>query len=155
HFVIPPGGSVTIRCRLHAATETNGFDGLDGFGETFAARIEECDRFYGEVIPTGLSSEEYLICRQGYAGLRWTKQSYHYVIDDWLHGDKDGPRPPESRLRGRNSDWHHFFARDILSMPDKWEYPWFAAWDSAFHMIPFAAVDPDFAKDQLLLLLRE
>src|SRR5690606_8691373 len=69
HFVIPPGGSVTIRCRLHAATETNGFDGLDGFGETFAARIEECDRFYGEVIPKGLSSEEYLICRQGYAGL--------------------------------------------------------------------------------------
>lgn len=155
HFVIPPGGSATIRCRLHSATETNGIDGLDGFEETFAERTEECDRFYEEVIPKNLSPEEYLICRQGYAGLLWSKQFYHYVVEDWLFGDRDGPRPPAARLRGRNSDWHHFFARDILSMPDKWEYPWFAAWDSAFHMIPFAAIDPGFAKEQLLLLLRE
>ncbi len=157
HFVfnVPPGRSVTIRCRLHTAKSDNGLSGLDQFEETFAARIAECDEFYNHVIPKDLSSDEYLICRQGYAGLLWTKQFYHYVVEDWLKGDSDGPAPPASRLSGRNHDWWHFFARDILSMPDKWEYPWFAAWDSAFHMIPFAAVDPHFAKEQLLLLLRE
>lgn len=154
-FMVPPGASVTVRCRLHSATGANGIEGLDGFDDTFAERIAECDAFYDTVITPGLSKEEYLICRQGYAGLLWTKQFYHYVIEDWLKGDADGPAPPESRLKGRNADWGHLFARDILSMPDKWEYPWFAAWDSAFHMIPFAAVDPHFAKDQLLLLLRE
>ncbi|MFZ9936439.1 MAG: MGH1-like glycoside hydrolase domain-containing protein [Luteolibacter sp.] len=156
HFtlLLPPGASVTIRCRLHAADETNGLDGFDGFEETFAGRIAECDDFYQHVIPMGISEEERLISRQGYAGLLWSKQFYHYVIDEWLHGGETQPPSPQ-RLRGRNSDWHHFHACDILSMPDKWEYPWFAAWDSAFHMIPFASIDPDFAKDQLLLLLRE
>ncbi|MCW1922719.1 glucosidase [Luteolibacter arcticus] len=157
HFVfnVPPGKSITIRCRLHTVKNDNGLGGLDQFDETFAARVAECDEFYERVIPKDLSPEEYLICRQGYAGLLWTKQFYHYVIEDWLKGDSDGPAAPASRLDGRNHDWYHFFARDILSMPDKWEYPWFAAWDSAFHMIPFAAVDPHFAKEQLLLLLRE
>ncbi len=154
-FMVPAGKSVTIRCRLHAETEDNGLTGLDGFDETFAERIRECDEFYEEVIPKGISADERMICRQGYAGLLWTKQFFHYVVEDWLKGDPGSVEPPASRLTGRNSDWLHFYARDVLSMPDKWEYPWFAAWDTAFHMIPFAALDPDFTKRQLLLLLRE
>ena len=153
-FMVPPGKSVTIRCRLHAAVETNGVNGLDRFNEVFEARIRECDEFYDSVIAKGISADERMICRQGYAGLLWTKQFFHYVVEEWLKRDNDAP-PSEARLHGRNADWQHFFARDILSMPDKWEYPWFAAWDTAFHMIPFAAVDPDFTKHQLLLLLRE
>ncbi len=153
-FIIPPGKSITVRCRLHLASESNGHAGFENFDETFAERIAECDAFYEDVIPKGISYDERLICRQGYAGLLWTKQFFHYVIDDWIKGEKQEPSL-ESRLRGRNADWQHFHARDILSMPDKWEYPWFAAWDTAFHMIPFAGVDPDFAKSQLLLLLRE
>jgi hypothetical protein len=153
-FVLPPGKSVTIRCRLHAAAETNGLAGFEQFEETFDQAISESDAFYETVIPKGISPEERLICRQGYAGLLWTKQFFCYVVDEWLQGGHTQP-PSTARLKGRNSDWHHFFARDVFSMPDKWEYPWFAAWDTAFHMIPFAAIDPDFAKHQLLLLLRE
>jgi hypothetical protein len=154
-FVIPAGQSVTVCCRLHAEREQNGCEGLANFEETFATRIAEADEFYDAIIPQHIPATERLICRQGYAGLLWTKQFFHYVVEDWLHGDPHGPPPSERRLHGRNADWKHFFARDILSMPDKWEYPWFAAWDTAFHMIPFATIDPDFAKDQLLLLLRE
>ena len=154
-FEVPAGASVTIRCRLHAIKEDNGLEGLNDFEQTMSERIAECDEFYQAVIPTHIPDAERMICRQGYAGLLWTKQFFHYVVDDWLKGDPNGPPPTERRLKGRNADWQHFFARDILSMPDKWEYPWFAAWDTAFHMIPFAAIDPDFAKDQLLLLLRE
>ena len=154
-FEVPVGASVTIRCRLHAVKEDNGLEGLNDFEQTMSERIAECDEFYQAVIPTHIPDAERMICRQGYAGLLWTKQFFHYVVDDWLKGDPNGPPPTERRLKGRNADWQHFFARDILSMPDKWEYPWFAAWDTAFHMIPFAAIDPDFAKDQLLLLLRE
>jgi len=154
-FVIPAGATITIRGRLHAEGETNGIRGLERFDETFAERIAECEEFYQEVIPQGISDEEKRICRQGYAGLLWTKQFFHYVVEDWLAGDPASHPVPSSRCKGRNADWQHFFARDILSMPDKWEYPWFAAWDTAFHMLPFSAVDPDFAKHQLLLLLRE
>ncbi len=154
-FMVQPGQSVTIRCRLHSIREDNGLSGLEQFDETLAARIAESDEFYVGLMPEGSSQDEQLIIRQGYAGLLWTKQFYYYAIEDWLKGDKDGPPPPKERLSGRNSDWGNFFARDILSMPDKWEYPWFAAWDTAFHMLPFAAIDPDFAKKQLLLLLRE
>ena len=154
-FVVPAGGSVTVCCRLHAEKEDNGLAGLEGFEETLSQRIAEADEFYAAVIPSNIPAAEQMICRQGYAGLLWTKQFYHYVVDDWLHGDPNGKPAAASRLNGRNSDWKHFFARDILSMPDKWEYPWFAAWDTAFHMIPFATIDPDFTKDQLLLLLRE
>src|SRR4029078_236733 len=95
------------------------------------------------------------VARQGYAGLLWSKQFYHYVVEDWLKGDPETPTPPASRLTGRNHDWPHLFNRDIISMPDKWEYPWFAAWDLAFHMVPFSKVDPHFAKKQLERLLRE
>jgi Glycosyl hydrolase family 63 C-terminal domain len=153
-FMIPPGQSVTVRCRLHLVTESNAIEGFDGFDEVFAERIAECEGFYGEIIPKDISPAERLICRQGYAGLLWNKQFFYYVVEDWLKGDNNAT-PSQNRLHGRNSDWRNFFARDILSMPDKWEYPWFAAWDTAFHMIPFSNIDPDFTKSQLLLLLRE
>lgn len=152
-FLIPAGKSITVRCRLHSLHEANGFAGFEEFEELFSQRIAESDEFYEQVIPHGISDHERLICRQGYAGLLWTKQFFYYIVEEWLKGNHDVP--PENRAKGRNSDWQNFYARDILSMPDKWEYPWFAAWDTAFHMIPFATVDPVFAKSQLLLLLRE
>ena len=154
-FNVPAGKSIVIRCRLHSDADANGLEGMAKFDETFSERITESDEFYNEVIPKGISPEERLICRQGYAGLLWSKQFFYYVVDDWLKGDQNAPAPPASRVHGRNADWSNFFARDILSMPDKWEYPWFAAWDTAFHMIPFSTIDPEFTKNQLLLLLRE
>ncbi|MEY3395589.1 MAG: hypothetical protein RL346_1825 [Verrucomicrobiota bacterium] len=154
-FRIPAGQSMVLMARLHQIDEHHEISGLDHFDQTFRERIRETDEFYDEIIPTGISDEERMICRQGYAGLLWNKQFYHYVVEDWLKGDKEMPNPPAQRLSGRNHDWRHFHAKDILSMPDKWEYPWFAAWDTAFHMIPFCALDPAFAKHQLLLLLRE
>ena len=114
----------------------------------------EADAFYQDLLPPNLNPQETAISRQGYAGLLWSKQYYFYAVDEWLAGDPGHP-PPENRKFGRNSDWRHFHATDILSMPDKWEYPWFAAWDTAFHMLPFASLDPDFAKNQLQILLRE
>ncbi len=152
--LIPAGETITIRCRLHWDRESNGLMGFDQFEQSFEACKRECDEFYQEIIPDNIGEDERLICRQGYAGLLWTKQFYHYDIDQWLNSGATQP-PSKGRLNGRNQDWSHFHARDILSMPDKWEYPWFAAWDTAFHMIPFAKVDPDFTKHQLLLLLRE
>lgn len=154
-FRIPAGASVTIRCRLHEIHEGNDLTGLDQFDETFEERQRESNQFYEDLIPQDVSHEERLICRQGYAGLLWTKQFFYYSVEDWLKGDKEMPNPPANRLEGRNHDWAHFHAKDILSMPDKWEYPWFAAWDTAFHMLPFCAVDSAFSKHQLLLLLRE
>lgn len=154
-FMVPAGETVTVRCRLHAENESNWLDGFEQYEETFTECVAEADAFYEKIIPDDVTEHERLICRQGYAGLLWTKQFFYYVIKDWLDGDSDGPPPPVERHEGRNSDWQHFFARDLLSMPDKWEYPWFAAWDTAFHMIPFARLDPDFSKKQLLLLLRE
>jgi len=154
-FEIPAGASVVIRCRLHPVAEDHGIAGLAGFEETLSARIAECAEFYKDVLPRDTNTEDAMICRQGYAGLLWTKQFYEFIVDDWIHGKSDEPAPPESRKQGRNHGWGHFFARDVFSMPDKWEYPWFAAWDTAFHMVPFAKIDPHFAKSQLLLLLRE
>lgn len=124
------------------------------FDTVFDQRIQEADAFYASRT-RGLSSEDANVFRQACAGLIWTKQFYHYVVDDWLEGDTDAPTPDEKRKVGRNSDWRHLFNRDIISMPDKWEYPWYAAWDSAFHMIPYAEIDPTFAREQLLLFLRE
>ncbi|MEL7336695.1 MAG: glucosidase, partial [Planctomycetota bacterium] len=127
----------------------------DSFDAIFQQRKSECDEFYDARIQSCLSPEERQISRQALAGLLWTKQFYNYVVKRWLLGDSNQPSPPDSRLSGRNSEWQHVFNRDILSMPDKWEYPWFAAWDSAFHMLPMALVDRHFAKEQLLLFLRE
>ncbi len=154
-FNIPAGKTISVRCRLHQVEESNGVEALDDFESTFETRIREADEFYSDIIPKGISHEENLVCRQGYAGLLWTKQFFHYAVEQWLKGDKEIPDPPPHRSTGRNHDWQHFYAKDILSMPDKWEYPWFAAWDTAFHMLPFCAVDSAFSKHQLLLLLRE
>ena len=102
-----------------------------------------------------LTEEERRVQRQAYAGLCWSKQYYYYDVAVWLEGDPAQPPPPAERGAGRNRDWSNLYNRDVVSMPDKWEYPWYAAWDLAFHMLPFARIDPQFAKDQLVLLLRE
>jgi hypothetical protein len=127
----------------------------EGFEHTVAVRINEANEFYAETIPAALTPEQKNVARQAYAGLVWTKQFYHFVVEDWMIGDPYEMPPPGSRIFGRNSQWLHVFAKDVLSMPDKWEYPWFAAWDLAFHMVPYARIDPYFAKQQLTVLLRE
>ncbi len=152
---IPPGGSATLRLRLAAEREHAEQPFGRMFDEIFAARIEEADTFHAGRTPGGLTEDERRIVRQADAGLLWSKQFFHYVVRDWLEGDPSQPRPAESRKGGRNNDWRHLFNRDVLSMPDKWEYPWYAAWDLAFHMIPFARLDPQFSKEQLVLMLRE
>ena len=124
------------------------------FETVFEQRLAEADEFYEEVMGD-LKDQRALIARQAYAGLLWTKQFYHYNVRDWLRGDPNRPEPPAERFQGRNSDWSHLANRDVISMPDKWEYPWYAAWDLAFHMVPFAEIDIDFAKRQLILFLRE
>jgi hypothetical protein len=154
-LTIPAGGEVSIPLRLASQTELpeRMFEGEHQ--RIFDIRRREADEFYAEIIPASLAADERVVARQGYAGLLWTKQFYHYIVEDWLDGDPETPRPPDARKGGRNADWRHLYNRDIISMPDKWEYPWYAAWDLAFHMIPMARLDPDFAKDQLVLLLRE
>ena len=152
---IPAGGEVTVRLRLFAEDEAPQHPISPDFDQIFKERMHEADEFYAARIPAGLSEEERRVVRQAYAGLLWTKQFYHYVVKDWLEGDPAQPSPPPSRQQGRNHDWTHLSNRDVISVPDKWEYPWYAAWDLAFHMIPFAQIDPQFAKEQLLLFLRE
>ena len=127
----------------------------ESFDFTFKERIAEANAFYAQKIPEGLPVAEEQTMRQAYAGLLWTKQFYHYAVYEWLRGDPAMPKQPEYRKQMRNGDWSHLHNRDIISMPDKWEYPWYAAWDSAFHMIPMAHIDTDYAKDQLNLFLRE
>ncbi|WP_395744106.1 MGH1-like glycoside hydrolase domain-containing protein [Prosthecobacter sp.] len=150
---IPAGGSITLSLRLCEKTLSSATNFGPRFEEVFKQRIEEADAFYHTV--TAPDPVHAQIQRQAFAGLLWSKQFYHYVVAEWLQGDPAYPPPPESRKGGRNHHWQHLYARDVLSMPDKWEYPWFAAWDAAFHMLPFAELDPDFAKEQLLLFLRE
>ena len=125
------------------------------FDTLFATRIAEADDFYATIIPPTLSPDATNVARQALAGLLWSKQYYHYVVKQWLEGDPAQPAPPPGRQHGRNREWTHLYNSDVISMPDKWEYPWYAAWDLAFHCVPLALVDPDFAKDQLTLLLRE
>jgi len=136
-------------------------DGLDlhpfdrEFDLVFEKRIDEAEQFYASRVPEGASESERRVARQAYAGLLWSKQFYCYIQKQWIEGDPAQPPPPPARARGRNAEWRHIYNRDVLSMPDKWEYPWYAAWDLAFHMIPFARIDAPFAKEQLVLLLRE
>jgi hypothetical protein len=153
---LPPGASVQVRLRLfdEAGPPVEAPVGPK-FDATFARRIAETDAFYAAKLPHALTVEERSVWRQAAAGLLWSKQFYHYIVADWLEGDPEQPSPPPSRKRGRNHDWVHLYNRDVISMPDKWEYPWYAAWDLAFHMVPFARIDPELAKDQLVLLLRE
>ncbi len=152
---LPAGASVTLQLRLFAEDEAPKQPFGADFPMLFEQRLREADAFYAVRTPAGASDEERRVLRQGWAGLLWSKQFYHYVVRDWLAGDPAQPAPPAERKAGRNADWPHLYNRDVISMPDKWEYPWYAAWDLAFHMIPFATVDPQFAKDQLLLFLRE
>ena len=152
-IVLQGGQSAVLRLRL---TQGDGLaDPFDGFDAIFKMRVAEADNYYETIIPTGLSDDERNVMRQSLAGLLWSKQFYHYVIKDWLDGDPKQPPPSPARYTGRNSRWTHLYNADVLSMPDKWEYPWFAAWDLAFHCIGLSIVDADFAKSQLSLMLRE
>ncbi len=155
-FTLGPGESATVRLRLSdvASGPREGPFAQD-FDATMALRLREADDFYGRVIPRTLSAEGRRVMRQALGGLLWSKQFYHYDVKRWLAGDPTQPPPPPERLHGRNHDWTHLYNEDVISMPDKWEYPWYAAWDLAFHMIPLALVDPEFAKSQIVLFLRE
>ena len=153
-LTIAPGATVTIRLRL-TNEQLDGRQAFAKFDKTFADRLREADEFYGSVIPKHLSDDARLVMRQAFAGMLWSKQFYHYVIEQWLDGDPATPKPPADRVRGRNHEWKHLHNADVISMPDKWEYPWYAAWDLAFHCVPLALVDSEFAKDQLVLMLRE
>ena len=150
---VPAGQERTLRLRLTAEGEAG--EPFGDFDEVFARRIAEAEEFYAGVIPANLQADEKQVCRQAYAGLLWSEQFYHYVVPDWIDGDPPRPLPPQTRQGRINRDWRHLFSRDIMSVPDKWEYPAFFAWDLAFHMVPMAAIDPAFAKGQLQLLLRE
>ena len=154
-LVIPPGGTVTIQARMNQRRPAEADEFGDAFTAMFAVRRREADAFYDTVIPSTLSDDGKRVARQAFAGLLWSKQYYHYVVKHWLEGDRGQPPPPAGREHGRNREWTHLYNADVISMPDKWEYPWYAAWDLAFHCIPLALVDSDFAKDQLSLLLRE
>jgi hypothetical protein len=149
------GESVQIHARLRAAGVDRGDPFAEDFQTTFRMRQREADAFYAQTIPRELSAAERDVARQAHAGLLWSKQFYHYIVRDWLAGDAESPAPPAERLAGRNHEWKHLYNRDVISMPDKWEYPWYAAWDLAFHMVPFVRTDAAFAKQQLTLLLRE
>lgn len=152
-FELAPGEEQQLRLRLYQKEKDQAKIFTDTFNEIFDQKKEETDLFYQELIPGSASEQK--ISRQAYAGLLWSKQFYHYIVKDWLEGDQDVALPPAERWQGRNSDWLHLFNRDVISVPDKWEYPWYASWDLAFHMIPFAKLDPAFARKQLILFLRE
>ncbi|MGI8542146.1 MAG: MGH1-like glycoside hydrolase domain-containing protein [Aridibacter sp.] len=160
-FEIKGGENKTIYLRLSGkkSAEKKSFKSSENFikdcEKIFKKRIKEADDFYASIIPANLSIDANSVMRQSLAGMLWSKQFYHYVVEEWLAGDPAFPSPPEQRWEGRNSDWLQLYNDDIISMPDTWEYPWYAAWDLAFHCIPLALVDPGFAKRQLVLLLRE
>ncbi len=162
HYVleIDAGETQTIQLRLCDISPLNKRDREESnfsteFNATFLARKQEADAFYQRITPFPLSEDMRNVQRQAFAGMLWCKQYYHYIVEDWLKGDLAAPKPPTERKQGRNHEWFHLYTDDILSMCDKWEYPWFAAWDLAFHCIPLAMIDPDFAKYQLDVLTRE
>jgi hypothetical protein len=151
---VAPGHPATIRLRFTNETESTTLEHRS-FDALVRQRLEEADEFYRTLSPLKASEDAKRVQRQAFAGLLWTKQFYNYEVDRWLKGDPAGPEPPRERLRGRNADWTHLYNADVISMPDKWEYPWYAAWDLAFHCISLALIDSRFAKDQLVLMLRE
>ncbi|MGC1415678.1 MAG: hypothetical protein WA817_10375 [Candidatus Acidiferrum sp.] len=183
HYVLhlTPGQSETLKLRLTdmeplaSLSRTPGLDGTitspghadrdegvptaddfgAGFDTVFTVRQKEADEFYASRVTSDLSDDAKSVMRQALGGMLWSKQFYHYDVRTWLDGDPAGPPPPPERLKGRNKEWTHLYNDDVISMPDKWEYPWYAAWDLGFHCIALALVDPDFAKEQLILLLRE
>src|SRR5262249_20268810 len=156
---IAPGASYALRFALLHQIHHNHVRKSPLIRQEFEQIFKDCqydaDEFYREIIPQNLSPDSRNVMRQAFAGLLWSKQFYNYDIRSWLNGDPAQLPPPVERKQGRNHEWIHFYAQDIISMPDKWEYPWFAAWDLAFHTIPLALVDPDLAKRQLTLLHRE
>lgn len=153
-LTLAAGESKTVKLRLTDNVSLAKPFGKD-FDKTFNERIKEADEFYETLTHPGISDDARNVQRQAFAGLLWSKQFYYYDLNRWLRGDQQQPDPPKERAKGRNSDWTHLYNADVISMPDKWEYPWYAAWDLAFHCIPLVLVDPDFAKDQLILMLRE
>ncbi len=153
---IAAGASVVYRLRLVSESEAGDSPlSIADFEACFAQRQREADEFYSDRLAKTFSDDERNVARQAYAGLLWTRKFYYYIVERWLDGDPALPPPPKERLEGRNHPWAHLYARDVLSLPDSWEYPWFAAWDTAFHVVPMATIDPEYAKAQLLLLLRE
>ncbi len=155
---VPAKSEITLRLRFtdQDLAPTNAKKGPFGdFDKIFAERLGEADEFYDCVAPAELSDDAKSVQRQAFAGMLWSKQFYHYVVKDWIDGDPAMPSPPDSRIEGRNGHWTHLYNADVISMPDKWEYPWYAAWDLAFHCIPLAMIDSQFAKEQLILMLRE
>ena len=154
HFgtIVPPGETFTVRVRFTNQTNSDPFGDFEAI---FAQRIQEANDFYETIQNPNLTADERSVQRQAFAGLMWTKQFYHYGVELWLNGDPAGPPPSEVRKQGRNADWGHLDNLDVISMPDKWEYPWYAAWDLAFHTLPIAMIDPEWAKCQIILMLRE
>ncbi|MEL7071146.1 MAG: glucosidase [Cyanobacteria bacterium J06581_3] len=158
HLSIAPGETQAVKLCLSSnpKQEDSSPNALgDIFDQTFAARKEEADKFYYQLSPFIHTNDQRNVQRQAFAGMMWCKQYYLYDVNTWLKGDPETLTPPEDRKRGRNRHWHHLDSQDILSMPDTWEYPWFAAWDTAFHCISLAMIDPEFAKQQLDVMTRE
>jgi len=157
--IVPAKSETVLRLRFAdqglSSKEGDESEAFAEFDSIFEKRIAEADEFYAAIAPQDLSDDARNVQRQAFAGMLWSKQFYHYVVNDWLDGDPAMPKPPASRLNGRNHEWRHLYNSDIVSMPDKWEYPWYAAWDLAFHCIPLAVIDSEFAKEQLILMLRE
>ncbi|MEM6336687.1 MAG: glucosidase, partial [Bacteroidota bacterium] len=149
---IGPGETFEVQVRFASEDHADPFATFDA---VFDERIAEADAFYETIHRAGLSDDERLVQRQAFAGLLWTKQFYHYSVELWLRGDPSMPAPPQQRKQGRNNDWEHLYNVGVVSMPDKWEYPWYAVWDLAFHVVPLAMIDPQFAKRQVLLVMRE
>jgi MIP family channel proteins len=150
---VAPGQSAVIRLRLAKVDAVSA--PLHTFDRVLAERRREADEFYAGIIPERLSGDARRVMRQALAGMLWSKQWFHFDVRRWLEGDPAQPAPPPERRTGRNREWTHLYNDDVISMPDKWEYPWYAAWDLAFHTVALALVDADFAKDQLVLFLRE
>jgi hypothetical protein len=154
-LTVASGGEVELRLRLVRDDAGTALDLGQGFAEVMAARQREADAFHATLRPRDASEEETAIMRQAFAGMIWSQQFYHFSVARWLDGDPTEPKPPAPRLTGRDARWRHLNAHDIIAMPDTWEYPWFAAWDLAFHCIVLANIDPSAAKHQMLLLFRE
>ncbi len=152
--LVGAGETITRQLRITRKKDENAPFGND-FSNVFTDRKNEADEFYKSVLPKNIKSDLVNIARQAYSGMLWNKQFYYYDVLEWMQGDKGQPAPPLSRLSGRNNKWQHLNNRDVISMPDKWEYPWYAAWDLAFHCVVFAYIDPQFAKEQQILITRE
>ena len=148
---VPARGSVTLRLRL----SDNASNAFDDFDTLFNTRLAEADQFYGDIQQGNEDADRRMIQRQAFAGMLWSKQFYYFDVRHWLYGDPSQPAPPPQRMTARNSKWTHLNTRDIISMPDKWEYPWFASWDLAFHCLPLSTLDMSFAKHQLTLLIKD